>query len=188
MSILVLGGNGQLGLCLKDQLNRLTQDVYYFGKEEIDLRNSTSVQKKIKELKPSVVINAAAYTAVDGAEENAREANAINHLALDYLSSVCKSIDAVIIHVSTDYVFDGEKKTPYKEEDATNPKGVYGESKLNGEKEIISSGCNYVILRTAWVFSEYGENFLKTMVKLGNSKEELRIVSDQIDALLMLKI
>ena len=179
MSILVLGGNGQLGSCLKDQLKGLRQEVNFFGKEEIDLKNSTEVQKKINELNPTFVINASAYTAVDKAEENEREANAINHHALDYLSAVCKSTDSVLIHISTDYVFDGEKKTPYKEEDATNPQGVYAESKLNGEKEIISSGCNYVILRTAWVFSEHGENFLKTMVKLGNTKEELSIVSDQ---------
>ena len=127
-----------------------------------------------------MLINATAYTAVDKAEVNQYTAELINHLATTNIADICLDLDCWLIHVSTDYVFDGKSKAPYKEDDKTNPQGVYGDSKLKGERAIQSSGCKHLIIRTAWVFSEYGNNFLKTMLRLGGESNELSIVGDQI--------
>jgi dTDP-4-dehydrorhamnose reductase len=180
MKILVLGCKGQLGRCLKDQLVNTDSAVVYTAREQIDVADFEGTKNQILEIRPDVVINATAYTAVDKAEEDQHTADLINHLAVANISDICSQLDCWLVHVSTDYVFDGTSNKPYKEEDQTNPQGVYGETKLKGELAIQSSGCKYLIIRTAWVFSEYGDNFLKTMLRLGAVRDELSIVGDQI--------
>jgi dTDP-4-dehydrorhamnose reductase len=180
MKILVLGCKGQLGRCLKDQLVNTDSAVVYTAREQIDVADFEGTKNQILEIRPDVVINATAYTAVDKAEEDQHTADLINHLAVANISDICSQLDCWLVHVSTDYVFDGTSNMPYKEDDQTNPQGVYGETKLKGELAIQSSGCKYLIIRTAWVFSEYGDNFLKTMLRLGAVRDELNIVGDQI--------
>ena len=180
MKILVLGCKGQLGRCLNVILAKTAYKVYYTSREQIDIANIESTKRKINEIAPNVVINAAAYTLVDKAEESYEQANLINHLAVANIAKICRELDCWLIHVSTDYVFDGNSSVPYKETDPTNPQCVYGKSKLMGEKSIILSGCKYFIFRTSWVFSQYGDNFLKTMLKLGKVKDVLSVVDDQI--------
>jgi dTDP-4-dehydrorhamnose reductase len=178
--ILVLGSKGQLGRCLHDQLGNSGHEVIYTSHEQIDIADFEFTKSKILEISPEVIINAAAYTAVDKAEEDQEMANLINHLAVAHLAKICKQLGCWLIHVSTDYVFDGSANIPYREDDKTNPQCVYGETKLKGELAIQSSGCKYIIIRTAWVFSEYGNNFLKTMLRLGSERDELNIVGDQV--------
>tara|TARA_B110000305_G_C19372098_1_gene604998 strand:- start:369 stop:1256 length:888 start_codon:yes stop_codon:yes gene_type:complete len=180
MKILVLGCKGQLGRCLNDQLSNTNHEVIYTSREQIDITDFKTTKQKLLDIAPDAVINATAFTAVDKAEKDQKKADLINHLAVENIANICDQQCSWLIHVSTDYVFDGNSNEPYKEDDQTNPKGVYGKTKLNGELAIQSSGCKYIIIRTAWVFSEYGENFLKTMIALGQKKKELQIVSDQI--------
>tara|TARA_B110001469_G_C9647851_1_gene328619 strand:- start:4375 stop:5256 length:882 start_codon:yes stop_codon:yes gene_type:complete len=180
MRVLVLGSKGQLGRCLYDKLIKAEFDVVHTSRDDIDLGDLVALSEKISSIKPSVVINACAYTAVDKAEGDGQMADLINHLAVSCIANVCKDLNVWFIHISTDYVFDGTASKPYSEEDKTNPKGVYGESKLKGEIAIRLSGCKHIIIRTAWVFSEYGNNFLKTMLRLGEDREELNIVGDQL--------
>jgi dTDP-4-dehydrorhamnose reductase len=180
MKILVLGCKGQLGRCLNDQLTNTDYDVMYTSREQIDIADFEVTISKILEVSPDIIINATAYTAVDRAEKNQKTANLINHLAVKNIAKICNKLECWLVHISTDYVFDGNSKVPYKEDDRTNPQGVYGETKLKGELAIQVSGCKHVILRTAWVFSEYGNNFLKTMLHLGADRDILNIVGDQI--------
>ena len=180
MKILVLGSKGQLGQCLNDQLAHSEHDVFHTSREQIDIEDFEETKNKFIDIAPNVVINATAYTDVDKAEEKHDAAELINHRAVANISSICNQLDCWLIHISTDYVFDGNSKSPYKEENPTNPQGVYGESKLKGEVAIESSGCKYLIIRTSWVYSEYGNNFLKTMLRLGAERDELSIVGDQI--------
>ena len=180
MKILVLGSKGQLGRCLNDQLVNTDYQAIYTSREQIDIVNFEETKSKILDFYPDLIINATAYTAVDKAEEDQGTANLINHLAVKNIADICNKLECWLIHVSTDYVFDGNSKVPYKEDDLTNPQGAYGETKLKGELAIQASGCKYIILRTAWVFSEYGNNFLKTMLRLGAERDELNIVGDQV--------
>jgi dTDP-4-dehydrorhamnose reductase len=180
MKILVLGCKGQLGRCLNDQLVNTDHEVIYTSREQIDIADFEVTKSKILEFSPDLIINATAYTAVDKAEEDQKTANLINHLAVKNIADICNQLGCWLIHVSTDYVFDGNAKVPYKEDDQTNPQSAYGETKLNGELAIQASECKYIIIRTAWVFSEYGNNFLKTMLRLGADRDELSIVGDQI--------
>jgi dTDP-4-dehydrorhamnose reductase len=180
MKILVIGCKGQLGRCLNDQLTNTDHDVIYTSREQIDIADFELTKSKILEFSPDLIINAIAYTAVDKAEEDQKTASLINHLAVKNISDICNQLECWLVHISTDYVFDGNSKVPYKEDDQTNPQGAYGETKLKGELAIQASGCKHVILRTAWVFSEYGNNFLKTMLRLGAERDELSIVGDQI--------
>ena len=180
MKILVLGSKGQLGQCLNDQLAITEHDVVYTSRGQIDIAEFEVTKAQILEISPDIVINATAYTAVDKAEEEHQAADRINHLAVANIASICNQLDCWLIHVSTDYVFDGNSEVPYKEDNPTNPQGVYGDSKLKGEVAIEASGCKYLIIRTAWVYSEYGNNFLKTMLRLGADRDELSIVGDQI--------
>tara|TARA_B100001287_G_C22680466_1_gene530060 strand:+ start:1343 stop:2212 length:870 start_codon:yes stop_codon:yes gene_type:complete len=179
MKVLVLGSNGQIGNSLRDKLDQKFNDILFCSKKDIDIGNFENTKNEIINFHPEVVINASAYTKVDKAEQEIEEARLINSLAVLNLANVCKSIGSLLIHFSTDYVFDGSSSKPYTEKSKTNPKSVYGQTKLEGEKNIISSSCDFIILRTSWVFSEYGENFLKTMIHLGQEKDELSIVSDQ---------
>lgn len=180
MKVLVLGCKGQLGLCLKDKLIDVNWEVTYTSRDEIDIVDFEETGIKIKYLAPDVIINASAYTAVDKAEKDKITADLINHLAVDNLADICFELGCWLIHISTDYVFDGKSVVPYLESDKTNPLGIYGHTKLAGELAIQSSGCKYLIIRTAWVFSEYGNNFLKTMLRLGAEHDELSVIEDQI--------
>ncbi|MDB2549249.1 dTDP-4-dehydrorhamnose reductase [Porticoccaceae bacterium] len=180
MKVLVLGKNGQLGHCLQDQLRSSRHEVIFTSRGDIDIGEFAQVSERMLEIKPDVVINAAAYTAVDKAESEPKLANHLNYLAVENLAKICSSLNAIMIHFSTDYVFDGESRVAYKEDAAVNPQGVYGTTKLMGELAIKNAGCKYLILRTSWVFSEYGSNFLKTMLRLGSEKDEINVVDDQI--------
>ncbi|MDC3248583.1 dTDP-4-dehydrorhamnose reductase [Gammaproteobacteria bacterium] len=180
MKILVIGSKGQLGQCLKDQLAITAHDLVYTSRGQIDIAEFEVTKAQILEISPDIVINAAAYTAVDIAEEESQAADRINHLAVANIASICNKLNCWLIHVSTDYVFDGNSEVPFKEDNPTNPQGVYGSSKLKGEVAIEASGCKYLIIRTAWVFSEYENNFLKTMLRMGADHDELSIVGDQI--------
>lgn len=180
MKILVLGSKGQLGCCLSDQLIKTKYEVIYLSRLNFDVGDLDSLNENISVLRPNVVINASAYTAVDMAENNQEEANLINYYAVSKLADICKNLNAWLIHISTDYVFDGTADIPYSEKSKTNPQSIYGKSKLRGEMGIMDSGCKYIIIRTAWVFSEYGNNFLKKMLELGGKHKELSVVDDQI--------
>ena len=180
MKILVLGCKGQLGQCLNDQLAITEHEVVYTSRGQIDIADFEVTKTQILKISPDIVINATAYTAVDKAEEEHEAADLINHRAVANIASICNQLDSWLIHISTDYVFDGNSEVPYKEDNPTNPQGIYGDSKLKGEVAIEASGCKYLIIRTAWVYSEYGNNFLKTMLRLGADRDELSIVGDQI--------
>ena len=180
MRILVLGSKGQLGKCLNDQLALSEHDVFHTSRLQIDIEDFEETKNKFLDIAPDVVINATAYTDVDKAEKKHEAAELINHRAVANIASICNQLDCWLIHISTDYVFDGDSETPYKEENPTNPQSVYGETKLKGEAAIESSGCKYLIIRTAWLYSEYGSNFLKTMLRFGADRDELSVVGDQI--------
>lgn len=180
MKILVLGSSGQLGRCLKDQLANTNYKLTYISRKKLDITNLEETKQKIVDIYPNVIINTAAYTNVDKAEENQDLANEINHIAVANIANVCSLLGIWLIHISTDYIFDGSSNKPYKENDKTNPQGVYGKTKYMGELAIKSSGCMHIIIRTSWIFSEYGNNFLKTMLSHGKKLNELRVVSDQI--------
>ena len=180
MKVVVLGAKGQLGRCLSDQLVGTRHDVTLAAREDIDISDLEVTKSKLLMLNPDVVINASAYTAVDKAEEEADKANVVNNVAVSNLAQICASINSVLIHISTDYVFDGLANVAYKESAQPNPQSVYGKTKLLGELAIQESGCDHLIIRTAWVFSEYGNNFLKTMLRLGKERDKLSIVGDQV--------
>jgi dTDP-4-dehydrorhamnose reductase len=183
MRILVTGKNGQLGRSLHKLVSEKKYDneFVFVGREELDLSSENNIDHYFDSNdKFDVIINCAAYTAVDKAEEEAGLANQINHLAVRQLAEIAKAQQAKLIHISTDYVFDGKKHEPYKETDATNPINVYGETKLKGEQAIQEVMLtNAIILRTSWVYSEFGNNFVDTMLRLGKERNELSIVADQ---------
>lgn len=176
---MVLGSNGQLGRSIRDVFKNEIFNITFFSKSDLNITDKLKLENAVKKYNPNIIINAAAYTQVDKAEDDSANAYLINSSALKYLSAICKLKNIHLIHVSTDYVFDGDKNSGYIEEDATNPLCIYGKSKLCGEENIIKSGCSYSIIRTAWVFSEFGNNFVKTMIGLAN-KNEISVVSDQI--------
>lgn len=180
MKVLVLGSSGQLGRCLNYQLEKTVHNAIYMSREELDVADLNLTKNKIIEISPNVVVNATAYTAVDKAEEEDKQAYLINHIAVANIANACQELDCWLIHVSTDYVFDGTSSLPYKENDRKNPQGIYGHSKLMGEIAVQSSGCKYLIFRTAWVFSEFGDNFLKSMIRLAKTNDVLKIVNDQV--------
>jgi dTDP-4-dehydrorhamnose reductase len=181
MRILLTGAGGQLGRELKRSLACLG-DVTALDRAQLDLSQADALVATVRRVQPTVIINAAAYTAVDRAETNADAAMAINATAPGFLALEAKRLDALLIHYSTDYVFDGEKSTPYSEDDAPAPLSVYGRSKRDGEHAIQSVGGRHLILRTSWVFGLHGANFMKTMLRLGKERDVLRIVDDQIGA------
>ena len=180
MKILILGSQGQLGRCLYDQFSQTDYDLIYHSRADTDIANITETSANLIALNPDIVVNATAYTAVDLAETHESLAYQVNHFAVDNLAKQCEKIGSFLIHVSTDYVFDGTASRPYKEQDKTNPQSVYGASKLAGEIAIQRTDCRFLIIRTSWVFSEYGNNFFKTMLRLGAERETLSIVGDQI--------
>lgn len=181
MNIVVFGAHGQLGRCLVDTLGSLGL-VHGFSRRELDITNALEVDAAIDRIRPSLIVNAAAYTAVDKAEQEVALAQAINAKAPGVMARAAHRVGALLIHYSTDYVFDGQKVGPYLESDEPNPLNVYGSSKRDGELEIKRSGANALIVRTTWVYSAHGTNFLLTILKLAQQREELRIIDDQIGA------
>ncbi len=181
MKILLLGKNGQLGWELHRSLTPLGE-VVACGHDEADLANLPALQALVRRVSPQVIINAAAYTAVDKAESEPDQAFLINHEAVDLLAKETCLLGALLIHYSTDYVFDGTKEGPYVETDTTAPLSVYGQSKLLGEEAIRASGCRHLIFRTSWVYAARGNNFIKTILHLAQQRNELKIVCDQLGA------
>lgn len=179
--ILVIGKNGQVGEELAHLLPSL-DEVIAVDRAQLDLSHPDQIRQTIRQIRPAVIVNAAAYTAVDKAESDENAAHAINAAAPAAMAEEAAAICAALVHYSTDYVFDGTKRIPYDEDDATNPLNVYGRSKLAGERAIQKSGALHLIFRTAWVYSSRGHNFLLTMIRLMAQREELRVVSDQIGA------
>jgi dTDP-4-dehydrorhamnose reductase len=178
--IIVIGSNGQLGSCLMNQKNNAEYEIIFTNRNEIDMADNNSINKIIKEYKPNIVINASAYTDTNAAESDFEMAYLINSSAVQVLADACSKINCLLIHISTDFIFDGLSSKPYKEDDKTNPINVYGKSKLSGENAIKMTNCKYIIIRTSWVFSEYGDNFLKTMINHGAKKTIMSIVDNQI--------
>ena len=178
MRVLVTGCNGQVGFLLKSLLMNKVE-LLALTRQELDVTNEGSVYKIVSCFKPDVIVNAAAYTAVDKAESEEERAFSINSNGPEYLAKAANKLDASLIHISTDYVFEGNKLGQYLETDPVNPQGVYGKSKLAGENAAIKYCSKHIILRTAWVFGEHGNNFVKTMLRLGNERDALSIVSDQ---------
>lgn len=178
MKILILGAKGMLGHDLVEEFSRKNQ-VYAFGREDLDLTNKKIVQEKILELKPDIVINSAAYTDVDGCEKNKALCFKVNGYAVGYLASICKKCNALLVHFSTDYVFDGKKKEGYKEEDKPNPINVYGQSKTLGEKELAKFTDKYYLIRSSWLFGKHGKNFVETMLNLAKDRDIIEVVNDQ---------
>ena len=180
MKILVTGKNGQLGSELQKTCPS-NVELICFGSKELDISNAEQVNELLITYSPDIVINAAAYTAVDKAETDTDTAYAVNEQGAANLANACKNIDAKLIHISTDFVFNGTSTMPYTASDATNPLGVYGASKLAGEQAINEIlGSQATIVRTAWVYSVFGNNFVKTMLRLMAEKEQLGIVGDQV--------
>lgn len=180
MRVLITGCYGQVGSCLTQQLaNNENITVRGLDREHLDITNQKAVSAAVAEFQPTVIINAAAHTAVDKAEEEVDLSYAINRDGPKYLAQAAQSVGAAILHISTDYVFEGNKVGEYVETDATNPQGVYGESKLAGEIAVAEACEKHIILRTAWVFGESGNNFVKTMLRLGENRDALSIVGDQ---------
>lgn len=191
LKIFVTGIGGQVG-------HSLTQTLKPFGKlivsdlqdnetkldqfVKLDLSNTQNIRDALERIRPSLIVNPAAYTAVDKAESQQEVARAINRDAPKAMAEYCEQNKIPLIHYSTDYVFPGDGVTPWKESDQPQPTNYYGLSKWEGEQEIIRSGCTYIILRTSWVFSDFGNNFVKTMLKLGSDRTELKVVEDQIGA------
>lgn len=181
LRIAITGSNGQLGQELR-WLAPLFHDMEFsfYSKAEWDITVESVCEHMTAATHPDVIINAAAYTNVEKAEEDSENAIAANSLGPGYLAAACKKHGALLIHISTDYVFDGRKKTPYSEEDEVLPINEYGRSKLNGERAIDAVSDRYFVIRTSWLFSTNGHNFYKTMVRLGQEKESLSVVNDQI--------
>jgi dTDP-4-dehydrorhamnose reductase len=180
MKILIAGKNGQVGSCLVDLLEAKTELTFLaLDRKELDITDPIQVDKIVSEFQPNIIINAAAYTAVDNAEQECELANAINREGPNNLAYAANKIDAAIIHISTDYVFNGESAESYTESDTTDPQGEYGRSKLAGEQAVAQACPRHIILRTAWVFGEHGNNFVKTMLRLVKTRDTLGVVADQ---------
>lgn len=180
LNILITGANGQLG----NEMRRLgaTSDNRYFFTDvaELDITDAGAVHRMVRDEQIDVIVNCAAYTNVDKAEDDAATADLLNHCAAGNLAAAAKESGATLIHISTDYVFQGDGNTPCHEDEPTDPLGVYGKTKLAGEAAVQVSGCRYLIFRTAWLYSEYGNNFVKTMLRLTAERDRLTVVFDQV--------
>jgi dTDP-4-dehydrorhamnose reductase len=181
MKILLLGANGQVGWECQRSLS-IFASLAVHDRKTADFLDLSALRQLVRTVQPDVIVNAAAYTAVDQAEVDSETAYKINTEAVSVLASEAKALGACLVHYSTDYVFDGDKDGRYHEDDTTNPQSVYGKSKLDGELAIVESGCHYFIFRTSWVFASRGNNFAKTMIKLATERDELRVVADQVGA------
>lgn len=180
MNILITGANGQLGTEMRN-VSAGSKDKYIFTDvAELDITDAVAVDRFVASEKLDVIVNCAAYTNVDKAEDDEQAADLINHKAVAILATTAAKYGATLIHISTDYVFDGSSTIPYRENNATSPIGAYGRTKLSGERAVIESGCRYLIFRTAWLYSPYGKNFMKTMIKLTAEKDNINVVFDQV--------
>lgn len=179
MKVLVTGANGQVGSEIVQQGENIGLQMLAAGRDLLDITQRSEVDSFIRVSKPDIVINAAAYTAVDKAESEPELAYAINCSGVTFLAQACADNNIPLLHISTDYVFDGSKHAAYSETDSTNPRTIYGKSKLEGERAIEAILERYIILRVSWVFGSVGNNFVKTMLRLGKERDELRIVEDQ---------
>ena len=184
MKILLLGKTGQVGGALTPLLRQLAgssadEAVVTLGRADVDLSDAAALAQAVLRVQPSLIVNAAAHTAVDRAETESDIAFAINAMAPGVLAQQAAKLNALLVHYSTDYVFDGSQRTPYRESDPTHPLGVYGESKLAGEQMVQASGCRHLLLRTSWVYDSTGRNFLTTMLRLAKQHGKLRVVGDQ---------
>ncbi len=191
MKILLLGANGQVGHELREALAPLGELVVATRSGALadgtpclkaDLADASSLLAALHSAQAEVIVNAAAHTAVDRAEDEPALADRINHVAVGQIGDWAASQGALVVHYSTDYVFDGTGTRPYREDDATAPLGVYGHTKLAGEQALAASGAAYLVFRTAWVYAAHGHNFLRTMLRLGAERDELRVVADQVGA------
>ena len=181
MNILVTGANGQLGNGMRVVAQNSTDNYIFTDVTELDITDASAVEKTIRNNNINVVINCAAYTNVDKAENDREFAEILNAKAVENLAVAIRKNNGLLIHVSTDYVFGGTKNnTPCTEDEPVNPTGVYGITKLHGEQAVIGSGCHYIIIRTAWLYSEFGKNFLKTMLNFTATKPQLKVVFDQV--------
>ncbi len=181
MNILVSGANGQLGNCMRNAAKDSKDRYIFTDVAELDITNAKAVEKAVMDNDIKVIVNCAAYTNVDKAERDAEFAEVLNAEAVANLAKAVKANDGTLIHISTDYVFGGSQgNTPRTEDEPVNPTGVYGLTKLHGEQAITDSGCKALIFRTAWLYSEYGKNFVKTMLNLTSIKPELKVVFDQV--------
>ena len=183
-NVLVTGSNGQLGSEIRELVEgqALPNDTFFFtNSSTIDITNYKKVKEYIDTNSIDIIINCAAYTAVDKAEEDEINADKINHLAVKNLAQIAKDKNIKLIHISTDYVFDGKNYKPYNEDDRTNPNGIYGKTKLDGENAMIEiNPSNSIIIRTSWVYSSFGANFVKTMLRLGKERDSLGVIFDQV--------
>jgi dTDP-4-dehydrorhamnose reductase len=180
MKVLVTGAKGQLGTDLVLLLSDRGYEVYGYGREELDITNFDQVKRVIREIHPDVVIHTAAYTKVDLAESEPDQAFLINSYGTRNVAVVSEAVGAKLVYISTDYVFDGTATTPYNEFASTNPQSVYGKSKLAGEQFVRDLHSKFFIVRTSWVFGKHGNNFVKTMLKLAQERDELMVVHDQV--------
>lgn len=178
MKVLLTGANGQLGRCFQDRLP-VNWQVWATDSAELDITNRDAVLSAVEKFNPNIIINAAAYTAVDKAESDQILAALVNKTGPENLAIAAKENNSLFVHISTDYVFNGASKKPYVETDDTSPLGVYGKTKLDGERIVEKINPESIIIRTAWVFSEYGNNFVKTMLRLGKERDAISIVGDQ---------
>nr|WP_314740657.1 dTDP-4-dehydrorhamnose reductase [uncultured Haemophilus sp.] len=176
---LITGANGQVGYCLTQQLQG-KHEILAVDRDELDITDQSAVQQAVENFRPDVIINAAAHTAVDRAETEVELSEAINVKGPQFLAEAAKNVGAAILHISTDYVFDGQRAGKYKETDATDPQGVYGKTKLAGEQAVANANDKFIVLRTAWVFGEHGNNFVKTMLGLAKTRDTLGVVADQV--------
>lgn len=181
MKILLFGSSGQVGWELQRSLAPLGE-VKACNRQEADFENPDRLREIIRKYAPDVIVNAAAYTAVDKVEDDPDTAHCINAEAVGLLGDEAKRLNAWLVHYSTDYVFDGTKSEPYLENDQPNPLSVYGRTKLKGEEAICESGCKYLIFRTSWVYSAHGSNFAKTILRLAKERDVLNVVADQVGA------
>ena len=180
-NILVTGSMGQLGSEIKELSSNYNYNFFFTTRDDIDITSKDSIKEFCQTNSINVIINCAAYTAVDKAQSDIENADLVNRKAVKKLSIVAKELNIKLIHISTDYVFDGKNFKPYVEEFQTNPQSIYGKTKLDGENELINiNPLNSIIIRTSWVYSYYGNNFVKTMLRLGKEKEELGVIFDQV--------
>ena len=181
MVVLVTGANGQLGQAIQSVSGNAPKINFVFcSSSELDITNLQSCIEAFERFKPDFCINTAAYTAVDKAESEPEKAHVINVIGTRNIAQVCKRNDAILLHVSTDFVFDGNSIRPYTEQDLPNPTGVYGKTKLEGEKAVQETWNKHLIIRTSWVYSQFGNNFMKTMLRLASERDKLSVVNDQI--------
>ena len=175
-NVLVTGSNGQVGSEIRALSDNYDYNFFFTDRVTLDITNESDIETFMNDNKINIIINAAAYTAVDKAEEDEENADRVNHLAVKYLATIAKEKNIKLIHISTDYVFDGKNYKPYNENDITSPNGVYGKTKLDGEKVLKEiNPRNSIIIRTSWVYSSFGNNFVKTMLRLGKRKLNLAL-------------